>query len=60
MDLGFRGLGCRYLRYLTFHVPKYLYFLNQGRPYIGTLGPKYLLFGFMDPSETGVSVPLDL
>ena len=31
------------------HVPKYCILKPQSSLYIGTLGPKYILFGYMDP-----------
>ena len=31
------------------HVPKWYMLWPQSSPYTGTLGPKYVLFGHMDP-----------
>ena len=34
---------------LRFHVPKSYILWPECSPYFGTLGPKYILFGYMDP-----------
>ena len=56
-DTWQRNLGATYTTWLPVglgvslrvHVPKYYILWPKSSPSIGTLGPKYILFGYMDP-----------